>query len=282
MRLRWSAARAEPSRCRPGTRVRSAPGRSSVTHAHPIGEPAHERLAGASCASDTHSSGWWAWAMWPGPQITVGIAGVVEPRRLGAERHLAVAGRPLQARPSAAMSLSPAVSKPGIVDSRSNSMKLSGSTALHLGQGVLRVRLDFAKELVRIVERQMADLELERAVARHDVERGAAADGARVHGGVGDVVGVVEAARGRGTGAPSLARRETISQAISTALTPWGVSAEWRLAAADAATPAFLPLCATTISMPVGSPTMQPSGRTPRAAMSAISRRTPMQPTSSS
>ena len=42
------------------------------------------------------------------------------------------------------------------------------------------------------------------------------------------------------------------------------------------------PLCATTSSMPVGSPTMHPAGRTPRATMSAISRRTPMQPTSSS
>jgi hypothetical protein len=34
--------------------------------------------------------------------------------------------------------------------------------------------------------------------------------------------------------------------------------------------------------MPVGSPTMQPSGFTPRATMSSISRRTPMQPISSS
>ena len=70
--------------------------------------------------------------------------------------------------------------------------------------------------------------------------------------------------------------------AISTAFTPRGVSelcASWPRTRQRQL---FLPLCATTSRIPVGSPTMQPAGFTPRATMSAISRRTPMQPTSSS
>ncbi len=74
----------------------------------------------------------------------------------------------------------------------------------------------------------------------------------------------------------------TISHAICTALTPLGVSDECASKPRTRQRQAFLPLCATTSSMPVGSPTMHAAGRTPRATMSAISRRTPMQPTSSS
>ncbi len=49
---------------------------------------------------------------------------------------LPAAACPLQAWPSAAISLSGAASKPGIVDSRSNSMKHSGSTARIAGSSV--------------------------------------------------------------------------------------------------------------------------------------------------
>ena len=73
-----------------------------------------------------------------------------------------------------------------------------------------------------------------------------------------------------------------MSQPTWTAFTPIGVSDECASKPRTRQRQAFFPLCATTTCMPVGSPTMQPAGATPRATMSASSRCTPMQPVSSS
>ena len=85
-------------------------------------------------------------------------------------------------------------------------MYVSGGDPRISGRKRSRVRLDLGEELVGIVERQVADLEVERAVARHDVERGAAVDHAGVHGRVRDVVRVIELALRRGTRARMLVR----------------------------------------------------------------------------
>ena len=73
-------------------------------------------------------------------------------------------------------------------------MPVSAATLRISGNEALRIRLDLGEELVRIVERQVPDLEIERAVARNDVERRAAADHAGVHRRVRDVVRGVERA----------------------------------------------------------------------------------------
>ncbi len=135
-------------------------------------------------------------------------------------------------------------------------VRIRGDTA-HFRQEALRVGAHFREQLVRVVERQVADLEIEPAVARHDVERSAAVDDAGVHGRVRDVVGVVELPWSRNARA-MFVRYVTISQAICTALTPSGVSDECASWPRTRQRQLFLPLCATTSSMPVGSPTMQP------------------------
>jgi len=70
--------------------------------------------------------------------------------------------------------------------------------------------------------------------------------------------------------------------AYSTALTPLGASEEWASAPRTRHRKLRFPLCEATIRMLVGSPTMQPSGRTPVSNISAIKRPTPANPTSSS
>ena len=54
-------------------------------------------------------------------------------------------------------------------------------TACISGSSVAAKRLTSAKQRIGIVERQVPELEIEAAVARHDVERRAAADHAGVH-----------------------------------------------------------------------------------------------------
>ena len=126
--------------------------------------------------------------------MIAGIAGVVEQRRLGAERHLAVV---VGAVAFAAELGDRAVAVR--VESRHRRQRVEldmrvGGDLAHLRQEAVRVRLDLGEQLVGIVERQMANLEVERAVARHDVERGAAVDHAGVHGRERHVVGGVERA----------------------------------------------------------------------------------------
>ena len=153
----------------------------------------------ATCSMATHSFGWCACAMWPGPQMIVGIAAPWNSDASVPNDTLPHVGVPLQAWPSAVIALPSCVSKPGSVDRWSNSMHVSGVDRVHRRQEARRERLDLGEERVGIVERQVADLEVERAVARHDVERRAAADDADVHGRVRHVVGVVAAAARRGT-----------------------------------------------------------------------------------
>ncbi len=70
--------------------------------------------------------------------------------------------------------------------------------------------------------------------------------------------------------------------AYSIALTPAGASAEWQARPRKVTLAPYLPLWPITTAIPVGSPTKQPRGITPRSRMRAMSGRTPRQPTSSS
>lgn len=63
---------------------------------------------------------------------------------------------------------------------------------------------------------------------------------------------------------------------------PWGARAEWLALPRKVRRAAALPLWPTTTSIPVGSPTKQPSGRGTRSSIRAISGRTPRHPISSS
>ena len=232
----------------------------------------------ASWSSETHSFGWCACAMWPGPQMIGRDAGAVEQRRLGAERHLADVLRRVAARaPSAVTSLPSCVSKPGSVercvefDVRARDRPRASSAGSCAAK-----RLDVREEASRIVERQVAELEVERAVARHDVERGAAADRRR---------------RARSCTARRTRRRGCRCRGIARAmLRDVGDDLARDLHRVDAAAASAtnaprsrargsasscLPLCATTSSMPVGSPTMQPAAgcRARRCRRSAGARR---------
>ena len=86
------------------TQTRSARRRMNASHS-------------ASCSSVTHSLGWCACAMCPGPQMIAGMPLLWKMRRLGAEGNLAELLRAwLQALPNSAISLPPCVSNPGSVD----------------------------------------------------------------------------------------------------------------------------------------------------------------------
>src|SRR6218665_3901850 len=76
--------------------------------------------------------------------------------------------------------------------------------------------------------------------------------------------------------------KQIMRAAYSMALTPCGVSAEYAAWPWTRQRYRLMPLWATTGRMPVGSPTMEPSGNTPRACRSMIISGGPTQPTSSS
>ncbi len=156
----------------------------------------------ASCSSVTHSFGWCACAMWPGPQMIVGIAAP-----WNSDASVPNDTLPWSLRAVAGLAERGDVRFAVRVEAGHRRQRVELDVGVrgdlaHLRQEALRVGLHLGEERVRIVERQVADLEVELAVARHDVERGAAADDAGVHGRVRDVVGVVERRRGRGTRAP--------------------------------------------------------------------------------
>ena len=65
---------------------------------------------------------------------------------------------------------------------------------MHLGDERRRKSLDVGKQRVRIVEGKVAELEIERTVARHDIERRAAMNHACMHRRIGNVIGGIEAA----------------------------------------------------------------------------------------
>ena len=118
--------------------------------------------------------------MWPGPQMTAGSR-VVEQRGLGAE------GRPCAscARRCTRGRLGDRVAAV-VVEARAASTVLELDARLRdrpraspAGASPRGVATS-AKNASGIVERQMADLEFERAIARHDIERGTAADDADV------------------------------------------------------------------------------------------------------
>jgi hypothetical protein len=78
----------------------------------------------------------------------------------------------LQHRPSAAMSLSAPGIESGKVGELFERDAGVGRDGVHLRQEARRVVRDLAIERFGIVERHVAELELELAIARHDVERG--------------------------------------------------------------------------------------------------------------
>ena len=113
---------------------------------------------------------------------------------------------------------------------------------LHRRQQRIRVALHVGEERVGVVERQMPDLELERAVARHDVERGSAADHADVRRRERDVVRGILALR-----ASRNARARSAIHATMIARDLHGVDAlrrqrRMRLVSAHAAAPGLLAL----------------------------------------
>ena len=118
----------------------------------------------ASCSSATHSFGWCACAMWPGPQMIVGIVGVVEQRGLGAERHLAdVRRRRCTRSPSAAIVAAVVRVEAGQRRQRVELDVRVGGDRVHLRQEARGERPHVGEERVGIVERQVADLEVERS-----------------------------------------------------------------------------------------------------------------------
>ena len=148
----------------------------------------------ASCSSETHSLGWCACSMCPGPQMIVEMSALWNKRRLGAERHLAEVVR-ATADLAEFGDLAAAVRvEPG------HGRKLveldigRGTDGVHVRQQCRGKALDLGQQCVRIVEGQVPEFEIEGAVARHDVERRAAVDHTGMDRRVGHVVGGIEAA----------------------------------------------------------------------------------------
>ena len=81
-----------------------------------------------------------------------------------------------------------------MADKASNSIWVSGDTACISGSSVAAKRRDLGEQRLGIVERQMPELEIEAAIARHDVECGPAAYHAGVNRRVRHVVRGVESA----------------------------------------------------------------------------------------
>ena len=165
----------------------------------------------ASCSSATHSLGWCACAMWPGPQIIVGIAGAWNSEASVPNDTLPAPCVPLQ-RVAERGDLAAVVRVEA--GQRRQRVELDARVRrnrVHRGQEARGVALHFGEQRVGIVERQMAELEIERAVARNDVERGAAVDHADVHGRVRHVVRVVAAAAVAESRAPSGEERDDLA-----------------------------------------------------------------------
>ena len=110
-----------------------------------------------------------------------GNAGVVEQRSLGAEGHL-VEDRAVVAATAElgdlAVGARVEAGQGGQLFERDAGV---GGDGVHFGKEARGVGLDLAKEHVGIVERQMAELEPELAIPRHDVERRSALDRADVN-----------------------------------------------------------------------------------------------------
>ena len=90
----------------------------------------------ASCSSVTHSLGWCACSMWPGPQITVGIDARWNSDASVPNDTLPAPAAQQSSWPRSAIAEPSCVSKPGIVDRASNAMWASAATARIAGTNV--------------------------------------------------------------------------------------------------------------------------------------------------
>ena len=148
----------------------------------------------ASCSSAIHSFGWCACSMCPGPQMIAAISLPWNSDASVPKETLPRSCDPLQARPSSAISR-----RSVRIEAR------AGRQGIEFDMGVARHRVhfgqqrrgktpDLGKQRIGIVERQVPELEIEAAVARHDVECRPAAYHAGVNRRVGHVVRGVESA----------------------------------------------------------------------------------------
>ena len=146
----------------------------------------------ASCSSATHSFGWCACAMSPGPHMHRGIIARWNSDGLGAERHLA------DARACRCI-LSKRGDRAAVVRVESRQRRqlrrtrctVAGSTACIAGRKRAAKRLDVGEERSGSSNGRWRISKSNVAIARHDVERRAATNHADMHRRVGNVVRVV-------------------------------------------------------------------------------------------
>ena len=197
----------------------------------------------ASCSSATHSFGWCACAMWPGSADDRRDRGVVEQRCLGAERYLAeVARAAASASQLGDLAVAVGVEARSRRQARRTRCRCRRDTACIAGSEVARAYgRTSAKSASGSSNGRWRNLEIEAAVARHDVEGRPAVDHARMHRRVRHVVRGVESRRV----AEARAHLGQLSDDLAGDL--HGVDAvrrqrRMRLVAAHAAAPALLAL----------------------------------------